>query len=61
MQFIVSLQQRLKIFLFVTEINPRTKSILPVSESLLEDDQSLRGELQGLKRDFKSELKFLFQ
>lgn len=49
MQLIVSLQQRLKIFLFVTEINPRTKSILPVSESLLEAYQSFHGQLQGPK------------
>lgn len=36
MQFIVSLQQSLKIILFVTEINSRVKAILPVIESLLE-------------------------
>lgn len=45
MEFIVSLQQRLKTILFVTEINPRAKSILPVTESLLEAYQSLHGEL----------------
>lgn len=49
MQFIVSLQQRLKIVLFAIETNPRTKSILPVTEGLLEAYQSFHGELQGLE------------
>lgn len=39
----------LKIILFVTEMNPRAKTILSVTESLLEPYQSLHGELQGLK------------
>lgn len=50
MQFIVSLQQSLKIILFVTEINPRAKAMLPVIESLLEACQSPHGKLQGLQR-----------
>lgn len=50
MQFIVSLQQSLKIILFVTEINPRAKAMLPVIESLLEACQSPHGILQGLQR-----------
>lgn len=49
MQFIASLQQRLKIILFVIEINPWAKTILSVTESLLEPYQSLHGELQGFK------------